>query len=80
MELLTITDRATVSVPKPVLFITGRQHPGESSASFIMEGIITFLLSGDPTATQLLQRFEIQVRAQPGLCLKHASDWSISSC
>jgi murein tripeptide amidase MpaA len=51
VPLLTIT--ATSSVPpanRPIIFITGRIHPGESNGSFLVHGLIDFLLSADPLA------------------------------
>ncbi|KAF5273517.1 hypothetical protein FQR65_LT17158 [Abscondita terminalis] len=51
VPLLTITAKSTLSrnfeVPikkRPIIFLTGRVHPGESNSSWIMEGIIKFLL------------------------------------
>ena len=46
---------ATHSIPnhhekeeKPVIFIIGRQHPGETFSSFIIHGLINFLLTSHP--------------------------------
>lgn len=36
-----------------VVFITGRVHPGESPASHVIHGLITFLTSQDATARML---------------------------
>lgn len=44
VPMLTITNRA-VKEQKQLIYIIGRQHPGETPASFIVEGIINFLLS-----------------------------------
>jgi hypothetical protein len=32
---------------RPAIILTARVHPGESNASFIMEGIIEYLLDDD---------------------------------
>ncbi|KAK4871843.1 hypothetical protein RN001_015967 [Aquatica leii] len=52
VPLLTITARSLsdggFEIPykkRPIVFITGRVHPGESNASWIIEGIIKFLLN-----------------------------------
>jgi murein tripeptide amidase MpaA len=41
---------------KLALWLTGRQHPGESMASFYMEGFIRRLLSADDAASRALLR------------------------
>ena len=38
---------------KPVVFVTARVHPGETPASFVTQGLLSFLLSNDPRATLL---------------------------
>jgi hypothetical protein len=35
---------------KKIIFITGRIHPGESNSSFLVHGLVDFLLSEDPLA------------------------------
>jgi len=35
---------------RSAIIITARVHPGESNSSFIMEGILEFLVSNDPNA------------------------------
>lgn len=38
---------------RPVLFVTARVHPGETPASFVCQGLVDWLLGGDPQAVQL---------------------------
>lgn len=38
---------------RPVVFITARVHPGETPASFVTQGLLSFLLSSDPRAALL---------------------------
>ena len=38
---------------RPAVFVTARVHPGETPASFMMQGLITFLLSSHPEAVLL---------------------------
>jgi hypothetical protein len=39
--------------PKQIIYIIGRQHPGETPASFIVEGLINFLVSYSIEAKEL---------------------------
>jgi murein tripeptide amidase MpaA len=55
--LVTITDPSVSKSKKNSIFVTGRVHPGETVSSFIMEGIINFLVSRDPLAQELRARF-----------------------
>ena len=53
-------DLLTITAPGPaehrrVVVLTARVHPGESPASFIMQGAVDFLTSGDPRAEALRQ-------------------------
>ena len=52
-HLLTITtfgESSTPSSARPAVVVTARVHPGEAGASWMMKGIIDFLLSDDPDA------------------------------
>jgi murein tripeptide amidase MpaA len=46
---------------KPVIFIIGRQHPGETFSSFIIHGLINFLLSQHPAVLQLRETFDFWI-------------------
>jgi hypothetical protein len=43
----------------PCIFLTARIHPGESNSSFVLHGLIEFLLSGHFAAQHLLNNFAI---------------------
>lgn len=43
------------------VIISAWVHPGESNASFIMEGIIEFLVSDDPNALRLRDKFVFKI-------------------
>ena len=43
------------------MILTARVHPGESNASWVMKGIIDYLLSDEPTAKILRDRFIFKV-------------------
>ncbi|XP_048386500.1 cytosolic carboxypeptidase 2-like [Stegostoma tigrinum] len=56
--LLTITDYTHMENSKSKLgvVLTARVHPGETQASWMMKGILDFLLSEEPTAKELRRR------------------------
>lgn len=59
VPMLTITDFSHTrgeELRKKVIVITGRVHPGETNASWIVHGIIKFLLSKDKVANELRKR------------------------
>lgn len=53
--------RPPVFPGRQVILFTARVHPGETPASHVLHGFIEFLLSGDPRARQLLQRFVFKI-------------------
>lgn len=60
---LTIT-RPNSSIPiagKSCIFLTGRIHPGESNGSFVLHGLLDFLLSEDPMAKYILDHNIVRV-------------------
>jgi murein tripeptide amidase MpaA len=52
IPLLTITNPGE-SKNKKCIFIIGRQHPGESNSSFVMEGFLKWITSENPEAFKL---------------------------
>ena len=46
---------------KKHIFITSRVHPGETQASWMIEGVIRFLLSDHPEAVEVRDKFVIKV-------------------
>ena len=46
---------------KPIVYMIGRQHPGESPSSFVVEGFINFLLSNRLEAEALREEFEFRI-------------------
>ena len=46
---------------KSFVVLTARVHPGESNASWVMKGIIDYLLSEEPTARILRDRYIFKV-------------------
>jgi cytosolic carboxypeptidase protein 2/3 len=58
--LLTITDFATKTTKKTIL-INGRMHPGETHASWLIHGLIRFLVSPHPEAIHLRQRIIFKI-------------------
>jgi hypothetical protein len=59
-DVLTITERtegAVESKYKPGIIVSGRIHPGESNSSYMIHGIIDFLLSDSSDAAKLRKAF-----------------------
>lgn len=54
-------DYFLVNHHKKAILITARVHPGETQASFALEGIVNFLLSDCDEAKELRQNFIIYV-------------------
>lgn len=56
-------DRLVVDGPRgaPVVWILARQHPGETMASFWMEGFVDRLLSDDPVAVSVRSRCSLHI-------------------
>jgi murein tripeptide amidase MpaA len=46
---------------KPTVFISARVHPGETPASFVLDGIMKFLLKGSEQAKILLDKFVFKI-------------------
>ncbi len=46
---------------KSYVILTARVHPGESNASWVMKGIIDYILSDEPSARTLRDRFIFKV-------------------
>ena len=68
--MIRITHK-TFEKEKPILFIIGRQHPGETHSNFIIHGLINFLISRDPLAYKLRESFEFVIVpiANPDGCI-----------
>ncbi|XP_068215809.1 cytosolic carboxypeptidase 1-like isoform X2 [Palaemon carinicauda] len=60
VPLLTITSKDT-NKTKEVVFLTARVHPGESNSSWVMEGVVDFILSGSVAARLLLDKFVFKI-------------------
>lgn len=46
---------------KEVIILTARVHPGESNSSWVMEGVLEFLLGDSPAACLLLKKFIFKI-------------------
>ncbi|XP_055365774.1 cytosolic carboxypeptidase 4 isoform X2 [Betta splendens] len=46
---------------RPCILLTGRVHPGESNASWVMKGTLEFLCSNDPVAQSLREAFIFKI-------------------
>lgn len=64
VPVLTITDFSHSKYEenrKKVIIITGRVHPGESNSSWIVHGMIKFLLSQDKVAVELRKKLIFKI-------------------
>ena len=62
IPLLKITNRSkNQTEPKPIIFIIGRQHCGETHSSFILHGFINFLVSREVICHKMRELFEFWV-------------------
>lgn len=52
---------------KSCIFLTGRIHPGESSGSYVLHGLIDFLLSDHPFANFILDRCIVRIVPMIGI-------------
>lgn len=65
-EYITITNKEKTIVKdrnlqKKGVFISARVHPGESNSSWMMKGIIDFLVSSEPEAILLRDNFVFKI-------------------
>ena len=58
MPIIKITSVEKGKKEKPVIVVISRQHSGETHSSFVVHGLINFLLSKDFTANKLRKEFE----------------------
>jgi cytosolic carboxypeptidase protein 2/3 len=62
LPLLKITNQdKKKGPPKPVVVIIGRQHSGETYSSFIIHGLINYLLSRDVLSHKLREACEFWI-------------------
>lgn len=63
VPLITITnfDDINWQKNKKVVFVQSRIHPGETASSWIVHGLITFLISKSKVANSLRKRFIFKI-------------------
>ncbi len=61
IPMLTITNFSQKKEPKMLIYVIARQHPGETPASYIVEGLISFLLSCSQEAKELRDKYEFKI-------------------
>lgn len=61
VDLLEFTNPDIKYLYKKNIWIMARQHSGEVTSGFMVEGIISFLLSGSESAKYLLDNFVIKL-------------------
>jgi hypothetical protein len=63
-DMLTIFERSehvSETTKRPSIIISGRVHPGEANASYVIHGILEFLTSEDPDAKLLRKVFIFKI-------------------
>lgn len=60
VPVLTITAKDNMK-DKEVIFLTARVHPGESNSSWVMEGVLNYLVGDSPPARLLLEKFIFKI-------------------
>lgn len=61
LEVLTITNPMVADTAKQRIWIHARTHPAETGSSFVLEGLIDFLLGGSPNANLALSSFVFSI-------------------
>lgn len=61
IHMLEITDRTMPSEGKRRIWIHSGTHPGETTSSFTVEGLVTYLLSGHPAVEGLLDKVIVDI-------------------
>jgi hypothetical protein len=56
VHLVKVTDPSVPDAEKGAVWVTARQHPAEVAGSFKAEGLLLWLLSDDPQASELRKR------------------------
>ena len=57
VELVTISDFSVSDQNKKHIWLHARTHPAETGSSFVLEGLINYLLNGTSSSRQILQDF-----------------------
>lgn len=58
---MSLLNNCTCPGNRPYIVLTGRVHPGESNASWVMKGTLEFLCSSDPVARSLREAFIFKI-------------------
>lgn len=61
LYLFKVTDFTVPVAGKKRVFMHARTHPAETPPSFLIEGLVRFLLSGTPKAAELLAGYEFYI-------------------
>jgi murein tripeptide amidase MpaA len=61
IEKITITDPSNPDSEKKGLVVMGRVHPGETVSSYMVEGLIRWLLSEDDAASSIRKHFIVKI-------------------
>ena len=51
----------TIGTGKNEIIINGRVHPGESNSSWVIQGLLSYLLSNSESSQELCKRFTFKI-------------------
>lgn len=70
LNLVTVTDEEVPDAQKKTLWLQARQHAWEAGTSYVMEGALRFLTSGEASARELRRRvvFKLMPMGDPDGC------------
>lgn len=61
LVITNFNDSFDVLANKKAIIFTGRVHPGESNSSYVIQGLIEFLLSNDTKASNLRKHYIFKI-------------------
>ena len=60
LHLISVTESNRPAAGRKTVWLMARQHPWEAPTSFVMEGALRFITSGDPAARRLREQVNFQ--------------------
>lgn len=61
IPIVKVTKKELYKTPKPIIIFLGRQHPGITYSSFVINGLLNFLMSSEVLADRLRDKCEFWI-------------------
>ncbi len=61
LEIPIVKVTKTELIPKPIVIVLGRQHPGITYSSFVIHGFLNYIMSNEVLANKLREKYEFWV-------------------